>query len=39
MKTSFIIDGQPVDALNGAVIAEFTDLRWITVEGPQPYPF
>jgi vanillin dehydrogenase len=22
-----------------AVIAEFTDLRWITVEGPQPYPF
>jgi acyl-CoA reductase-like NAD-dependent aldehyde dehydrogenase len=22
-----------------AVIAEFTDLRWITIEGPQPYPF
>jgi vanillin dehydrogenase len=22
-----------------AVIAEFTDLRWITVEGPQHYPF
>jgi len=22
-----------------AVIAEFTDLRWITIEGPQHYPF
>jgi len=22
-----------------AVIAEFTDLRWITIEGPQQYPF
>src|SRR6185437_10206177 len=22
-----------------AVIAEFTDLRWITIEGPQAYPF
>jgi acyl-CoA reductase-like NAD-dependent aldehyde dehydrogenase len=22
-----------------AVIAEFTELRWITIEGPQPYPF
>jgi vanillin dehydrogenase len=22
-----------------AVIAEFTDLRWITIEGPQRYPF
>jgi len=22
-----------------AVISEFTDLRWITIEGPQPYPF
>jgi acyl-CoA reductase-like NAD-dependent aldehyde dehydrogenase len=22
-----------------AVINEFTDLRWITIEGPQPYPF
>jgi acyl-CoA reductase-like NAD-dependent aldehyde dehydrogenase len=22
-----------------AAIAEFTDLRWITIEGPQPYPF
>jgi acyl-CoA reductase-like NAD-dependent aldehyde dehydrogenase len=22
-----------------AVIDEFTDLRWITIEGPQPYPF
>jgi vanillin dehydrogenase len=22
-----------------SVINEFTDLRWITIEGPQPYPF
>ncbi|MDQ0395750.1 aldehyde dehydrogenase [Labrys monachus] len=22
-----------------AVIAEFTELRWVTIEGPQPYPF
>ncbi len=22
-----------------AVIAEFTELRWITIEGPQAYPF
>jgi vanillin dehydrogenase len=22
-----------------AVIDEFTDLRWITIEGPQQYPF
>ena len=22
-----------------AVIAEFTELRWITIEGPQQYPF
>lgn len=22
-----------------AVIAEFTDLRWIAIEGPQYYPF
>jgi acyl-CoA reductase-like NAD-dependent aldehyde dehydrogenase len=22
-----------------SVIAEFTDLRWITIEGPQHYPF
>lgn len=22
-----------------AVINEFTDLRWITIEGPQHYPF
>jgi acyl-CoA reductase-like NAD-dependent aldehyde dehydrogenase len=22
-----------------AAIAEFTDLRWITIEGPQHYPF
>ena len=22
-----------------AVIDEFTDLRWITIEGPQHYPF
>jgi acyl-CoA reductase-like NAD-dependent aldehyde dehydrogenase len=22
-----------------AVIAEFTDLRWITIEGEQHYPF
>jgi acyl-CoA reductase-like NAD-dependent aldehyde dehydrogenase len=22
-----------------SVINEFTDLRWITIEGPQHYPF
>lgn len=43
MKVDFIIDGVAAPAASGfgskAVIAEFTDLRWITIEGPQHYPF
>ncbi len=45
---AFMNQGQPFGGMKGsgygrfggkAVINEFTDLRWITIEGPQHYPF